>query len=157
MLETEIDMPFPAGAEDIPTFGLTGRGIEMAAGERGIRVRLELKANRGIKQFPQYTQRRGSPLKLATRPEPESRSLFQRNDEQTVVSAGNSAQSFRHPLGILAIAGEDGRGQPVLGKMVVQGVRLAAKSPQNAAATITSPDGIWVKVQGWREVGDHAD
>jgi len=52
MLEPEIDIRFSARAEDIPTLGLSRRGMEMPAGEPGIRMRLELKADRGIKQFP---------------------------------------------------------------------------------------------------------
>jgi hypothetical protein len=43
---------------------------------------------------------------------------------------------------MLAVTGEDGRGEPVLGKMVVSGAGLASKSPQDTATAITSPYGI---------------
>ena len=48
-MEAEINIRFSARAEDIPTLGLASRGVEMTAGEPRIRMRLELKADRGIK------------------------------------------------------------------------------------------------------------
>ena|ERR1017187_7538757 len=92
---------------------------------------------------------------LLARSEPKPRPLFQRFDEQTAIGVGNAAQPFHHSLGILAVAGEDGRGQPVLGKMVVSGAGLASKRPQDTATPIASPHGIWVKWLGWREVEAH--
>src|SRR5271163_1375103 len=90
-----------------------------------------------------------------TRSKPELRLLFQRFNEQTVIGVGNPTQSFHRSLGILAIAGEDSRGQPVFGKMVVSGAGLPPKSPQDTAPPIASPYGMWVKWQGWQEVGAH--
>ena len=87
------------------------------------------------------------------RSEPKLRPLFQRLNEQAALGVGNPAQSFHHSLGVLAVAGEDGRGEPVLGKIVVSGAGLTPKGPQDAATPIASPHGIGIKGQGWQGVG----
>jgi hypothetical protein len=154
-LETQVNLRRPAGGQDVPALRFPGIARQVSMHKLLVWMCLQLQPGRRIQEFDEDTKRLAGSLGtgLGT-PEPFWLRSQKLSDRHFLPLSPDRADTLVRPLGIRSVAGGHGRGQPVLGEMVIHGVGLTPKSAQDAAALVAPPDGVWVELQGWR-VADH--